>query len=534
MRVTNNMMTNNLLYNVNRNLQYMSEKQTQLATGSRIQSASDDPILAAKILSRTTDLAANAQYGRNVKDAQGWLEVTEKALEDNVTIFQRIRELTVQASSETNTPDDIQKIKLEVEQLRNQLITNANTTYAGRYVFSGFETNKPLLNKDGTYNIDVNQYSIENRPKVQFEVSVGENMDVMTSGLDIYGIVDETNVMNTTFPGGGMPASVATATGTASSKSKAVAPFDITQDNTGNNLDITIGGVNYVVDETTFDGSINALDKETVINTIKNAPGGGGTLGDVAEVYFDKDDNLVIESKTYGNVGMAPTVPANYSSITTGSSKVEASVAGVAAMPNPLSAADIAVLKDRGVDIVVNGQSHTVKVDPGATFTTPAGYAAALQTAADTAFGPGNVSITAPGDVITFETVGTVDGVEPEITVDFVRTEESELISDIDELINFMDTGNYAGIDGMLSTIDTHLNNVLQLRADIGARTNRIEMIIKKIDENEISYTKLLSEAADADMSEVIMLLKNAENVYKASLSVGGRVIQPSLVDFIR
>jgi len=55
----------------------------------------------------------------------------------------------VQASSGTTTEEDTKKIKQEVEQLKNQLIKIANSTYAGRYIFSGFKTNTRLMDDDG-------------------------------------------------------------------------------------------------------------------------------------------------------------------------------------------------------------------------------------------------------------------------------------------------------------------------------------------------------------------------------------------------
>lgn len=539
MRVTNNMMTNNLLYNVNKNLEYMTKKQDELATGKRVHVPSDDPVLASKILARSTDLAELEQYAKNTRDAQGWLEITEKALEDNGNVFQRLRELTVQAASGTNTAEETKKIKLEIEQLKSQLITNANTTFAGRYVFSGFETNSKLMNKDGSYAIDVDKYSIDNKPKVKYEVSVGESLDVMTSGLDVYGLVAESNIMTKYFPGGTkntpplIAESIANSSGIASSKSKAVRSFTLDTNNTGIDLDINIGGTNYVIDESTFDGSVIPLKKEEIINKIKSSPGGGGVLGDVAEVYFDKNDNLVIEAKNYGATAMTPSVPANYT-VTVGVPKTEATLSGVEAMPAALTAADQAILKERSVNVIVNNVSKKVLPDPLMPITTPAEYAAALQSTIDKEFGSGKISVTAPGDILTFSTLSTPDGEKPMIQVDYPRTKTSEMMRDIDELIGYLDTGDHSNIGDMLTKIDKHMNNMLSLRADIGARTNRMEMITKNIAANNVSFTKLLSDAEDADMSEVIMKLKNAENVYKASLSTGSRVIQPSLVDFIR
>ncbi len=124
--------------------------------------------------------------------------------------------------------------------------------------------------------------------------------------------------------------------------------------------------------------------------------------------------------------------------------------------------------------------------------------------------------------------------VQADLSVDFPRTRTSDMMADLDELIGYLEIGDTESISTMLGTIDIHMNKMLSLRADIGARTNRMDMISKKIASNSVSFTQMLSDAEDADMSEVIMLLKNAENVYKASLSTGARVIQPSLVDFLR
>ena len=50
----------------------------------------------------------------------------------------------------------------------------------------------------------------------------------------------------------------------------------------------------------------------------------------------------------------------------------------------------------------------------------------------------------------------------------------------------------------------------------------------------DVNFTKLMSDNEDADMAETIMNLKNEENVYKASMAGGARIIQPSLIDFLR
>ena len=89
-------------------------------------------------------------------------------------------------------------------------------------------------------------------------------------------------------------------------------------------------------------------------------------------------------------------------------------------------------------------------------------------------------------------------------------------------------------INPFVDKFDEHQDSLLEERSNIGARVNRMELVLNRIAENSVNFTRLLSDAEDADMSEVIMHLKNSENVYRASLQTGAKVIQPSLIDFLR
>ncbi|KMJ56038.1 hypothetical protein AB685_24035, partial [Bacillus sp. LL01] len=85
-----------------------------------------------------------------------------------------------------------------------------------------------------------------------------------------------------------------------------------------------------------------------------------------------------------------------------------------------------------------------------------------------------------------------------------------------------------------LDKLDVHINNVLTERANLGARINRVEMIENRVLEQEIIAKRILSENEDADMEKVIIDLQTQESVHRAAMAVGARVIQPSLLDFLR
>ncbi len=85
-----------------------------------------------------------------------------------------------------------------------------------------------------------------------------------------------------------------------------------------------------------------------------------------------------------------------------------------------------------------------------------------------------------------------------------------------------------------LGLLENKLDGVVKERAIIGAKVNRLDLQENRLESTSINYEELLSKNQDADMAEVIMELKMQENVYRASLSAGARIIMPSLVDFLR
>lgn len=302
MRITNNMLINNMLNNLNNNLNRMNKYQNQLATGKKISLPSDDPIVASRALKLRTDVAEIQQYKRNVDDANSWMDITETTLGQMGDVMHRVRELAVQAGNETNTPEDLDKIKQEMGQLKVQMVHLANTTYAGRYIFSGFKTDKALMDDNGVFLID-----ISNSEQIHFEIGIGDDIHINVTGSDLF---------------------------------------------------------------------------------------------------------------------------------------------------------------NNGTDA-------------------------------------------AAGDT-------------------------SGLLATFDAIITALDAGDNEDVGNMLGHIDDDINNILRVRSGIGARMNRLELTANRLEDDFINFTSLMSKNEDADIAEVIMNLQNEENVYRASLSAGARVIQPSLVDFLK
>ena len=102
-------------------------------------------------------------------------------------------------------------------------------------------------------------------------------------------------------------------------------------------------------------------------------------------------------------------------------------------------------------------------------------------------------------------------------------------------LRNNLNAGNATAVSSNdLAAIDLALDTLMAARAEVGAKTNRLESAQGRHDLLQVNLKNLRSKAEDTDLVEAISKFSVQETVYKASLEVSGRAIQPSLLDFLR
>lgn len=145
MRVTNGMLVNTTLTGLYNNMNAMNKTYAQMTTGKKIQTVSDDPIIAGRALKLKSSVLENEQYESNTKEATSWMEITEGALTNMHDILETIRTKCVEAANGTLEKEDKEVIKDEINELLKQLQEEANVSYSGRYVFSGYKTSEPLV-----------------------------------------------------------------------------------------------------------------------------------------------------------------------------------------------------------------------------------------------------------------------------------------------------------------------------------------------------------------------------------------------------
>lgn len=191
MRVTQSMLSNNMLRNLSNNYNKMGKLQDQLTTQKRITRPSDDPVVAMLGLGYRDSLNKVQQYSRNISEATNWLDSTDDAISQGVKVLQRIRELTVQASNGTYEEGQRGAIAVEVDQLKKQLETIAQTQVGGKYIFNGKNTNKAPT--AGDFSVELSDDDIElSDDDIELEIFYGIKLNVNTKGRELFKSVFKT------------------------------------------------------------------------------------------------------------------------------------------------------------------------------------------------------------------------------------------------------------------------------------------------------------------------------------------------------
>jgi len=142
-RITNNIITNNMLRNIQKSMRSIVEAQDEIASGLEVKKPSDDPAIANRILTLRTNISKVRQHIQNADHAKSQINATETVLDDVSEILLRGLELAQEAASDSANQLAKNAAATEINQLLEGLLDAANTTFAGVSLFSGNETDQP-------------------------------------------------------------------------------------------------------------------------------------------------------------------------------------------------------------------------------------------------------------------------------------------------------------------------------------------------------------------------------------------------------
>lgn len=153
MRITSEVMVTRSLDRLQGRLQAYERSQSELATGRRILSPSDDPAGSRRALSLNAALRTREQELANVDDARGWLNAADSQLQSVLNRLARARELTTRGASDS-TPAERQAMALEIREIREEIVGIANTDHQGRPLFGGYSAGPAVEGAPGAWRFN--------------------------------------------------------------------------------------------------------------------------------------------------------------------------------------------------------------------------------------------------------------------------------------------------------------------------------------------------------------------------------------------
>jgi len=186
-RITQNMLNNNMLRNLHNSMGNMDKLQEQLSSGRKVNRPSDDPVIATRGMYYRSSLIENEQYQRNADEASSWMDITDQTMDEIGNIFKRVSELLVYSGNGGLSTEDRQTMAMEITELKNQLGNLANTTVNGRYIFAGTDTTTP------PYNPTVGDFTNTNAGEVKLEMSQNVFVPINVNPQAIFNYPDNAN-----------------------------------------------------------------------------------------------------------------------------------------------------------------------------------------------------------------------------------------------------------------------------------------------------------------------------------------------------
>lgn len=497
MRITNKMMTNNMMSNINRNKYSMNILEQQYSTGKKIQKPSDDPIITVRALKLRTNLSELEQYyEKNIPDAMSWMDVTESALGTINTILKQVNTYCVQGSSDTLTATDRNSIVQNLMEMKNQIYNEGNSSFAGRYVFTGFKTDSPLTFMKDEPNLHYNITESFTGRQIQISSMVTGSYSLEDINDPLENFSDAPQLNN-------------------------IYRLQLSYDKLDNT---DIGSIAY-----TYEGPGGVPVPQPPITNIEriSSQDPAAYSPDVDEVHFiPETGELIMGADVYNDLVNADGISLSYSK--TGFEKEE---------------------------LMPEHYFNCQKEDLTRPDLTPVTYEKKPQQIQYEINYNQKLTINTEGsDAISHNIGRYIEDIMNSVS-DVVGTEKK--ISEVKKYLSKPDLTDdeKARLNNLAEQLDTELelkkevmqncfergiavsgseqDNVNAAIADLGSRYVRLELTENRLSSQKTDFTELLSKNEDVDLVDTIIRYNAAQTVYNASLSAASKVVQNSLLDFL-
>lgn len=575
MRVTNQMVSANTMLYLNNSQSSLLQLQQQLTTGKVIGKPSDDPIIAVRGLKLKTDIAEIQQYKRNSNDALSWMKVTEQSMSNMTDIYKKIRELSVQGSSQTYAYDEQVKILKEVKQLAEQLKHEGNSSYAGRSVFTGYRTDKPLVYTEndterkvdisqsfGQGDMDIKKVVIPGEYRTSTDVDSPQTKEVYrmrlgykdievrepTKDIKVGGMTLTSNVIKSADPDAYNPPTgqvnvlkdtgeVIFNAGDGKNILDSVADFklDIKYSKTGfkkgdhmpehyYNVDVyqKKSGIEYDA------GKMRIAEVPVKVGSIENFKIGGTPVTDTVE-YYNPDDNTIIRPLPAPGTTLTVTTPPPAIdadkvrvNIQTGEVEFGSGTPPTGPAKVELEFKTEMVAKNQGLEYEISvNQRVEVNTLGKNVLTTDA--LRDLEEIVDKVMKDVESVEALKKEIKNVDKDTTLTDEEKKMKTKFLKDQ----VSVYQDVIADYYSSLIGEADGALKTISEET-------ALIGGKINRMELTVQRLDDNKLNFTELLNQTENIDFTEKMIELQSQKVVYNSALMSSAKMIQPTLLEYLR
>ncbi|MDH3892633.1 MAG: flagellar hook-associated protein FlgL [candidate division Zixibacteria bacterium] len=285
MRVSNNMLADRVVFNMQRSLRRFFELQTQMSTGRRINKPSDDPLGTLRDLDYRKELARIEQYRSNVDTGLNWQANYDSALADLGTKMSDAYVLADAMGNDTMDAGEREAAAIQIDDIIESFLQIANSDLGNESIFAGFKTDRNAFDSysDGiVYRGDYGQ--------IEFDIESSSRLQVNLIGADVFlrdlSILGADADLNIGILGGSL----------------------LTSMNNGNGVDLTTGGTpgtivlsdrNLGIDSTIDISAAVTIDD--VINTI-NAQLTADGINDVTATLGPNNNEIMFDTTASGEI----------------------------------------------------------------------------------------------------------------------------------------------------------------------------------------------------------------------------------------
>lgn len=160
----------------------------EAASELKVRRPSDDPFATKSILDVNSQMSKLNNYLSNMSLAQNELDVLDGTMASLTDLVEKATELTSQASNGTYSNEDIDYIKIQIDQVIESALDLANTEYNGTYIFSGTSTStKTYTTNPANGNITYNGTPATGAYQRYTTISDGITVSINTTGDQVFG-----------------------------------------------------------------------------------------------------------------------------------------------------------------------------------------------------------------------------------------------------------------------------------------------------------------------------------------------------------